>query len=147
MTENNMRFAIYIAIITVVLLEAPSFLPAAYAADPRTILARFETEAAAADPGFKADVVRGEDFFRRERTNSKGKIVSCTGCHTRNPKAVGETRAHKKIKPLAPVANPERFTDPKKVAKWFRRNCDDVLERECTAAEKADFIAFLLSVQ
>ena len=90
---------------------------------------------------------RGEDFFRRERTNSKGKIVSCTGCHTRNPKAVGETRAHKKIKPLAPVANPERFTDPKKVAKWFRRNCDDVLERECTAAEKADFIAFLLSVQ
>ena len=28
--------------------------------------------------------------------------------------------------------------------KWFRRNCNDVLSRECTAVEKADVLAWLL---
>ena len=36
-----------------------------------------------------------------------------------------------------------RFTDPAKTEKWFRRNCTEVLGRECSAAEKADFIQFL----
>jgi hypothetical protein len=40
--------------------------------------------------------------------------------------------------------NPERFTDTAKVDKWFRRNCKDVASRECTAAEKADMLAWLL---
>ena len=61
--------------------------------------------------------------------------------------AIGKTRAHKSIEPLAPVANRERLTDPAKVEKWFKRNCKDVLARECTAQEKADFLAFLISVK
>lgn len=122
-------------------------MPLASAATPQQILATYETEARNGDPNFKPGASRGEALFRLERNNTKGELVSCTTCHTQDPKAVGKTRAHKKIKPLAPVANPERFTDPKKVAKWFRRNCKDVLERECTAAEKADFIVFLMSVR
>ena len=47
------------------------------------------------------------------------------------------------IAPLAPAFNPERFSDPAKVEKWFRRNCNDVLSRECTAVEKADVLAYL----
>jgi len=33
------------------------------------------------------------------------------------------------------------------VEKWFKRNCKDVLARECTAQEKADFVAFLIAVK
>ena len=50
------------------------------------------------------------------------------------------------IAPLAPAFNPERFTETAKVDKWFRRNCNDVLKRECTAAEKADVVAWLLKL-
>ncbi|MFP5443986.1 MAG: DUF1924 domain-containing protein, partial [Betaproteobacteria bacterium] len=35
------------------------------------------------------------------------------------------------------------FTDTAKVDKWFRRNCNDVLSRECTAMEKADVLAYV----
>jgi hypothetical protein len=30
------------------------------------------------------------------------------------------------------------------VEKWFTRNCRDVLGRECTPAEKADIMAWLI---
>lgn len=79
-------------------------------------------------------------------TQASGEIARCTTCHTGNPKAVGTTRAHKPVEPLAPVANRERLTDPAKVEKWFKRNGRDVLARECTAQEKADFVAFLIGV-
>ena len=49
------------------------------------------------------------------------------------------------IEALAPAFNPRAFTDGAKVDKWFRRNCKDVLQRECSATEKADVLAFLLS--
>jgi len=51
------------------------------------------------------------------------------------------------VQPLAPAANGQRFTDPAKVEKWFRRNCNDVLGRECSAAEKADVLSWLLSLK
>jgi hypothetical protein len=53
----------------------------------------------------------------------------------------------KAIDPLAPAANPDAFTDAARVDKWFRRNCKDVLSRECTAAEKSDVVAFLLALK
>lgn len=46
---------------------------------------------------------------------------------------------------MAPRVNAKRFTNPAHVAKWFTRNCEDVLKRACTAREKGDFLAFLLS--
>jgi hypothetical protein len=49
----------------------------------------------------------------------------------------------KRIDPFSPAVNKERFTDSKKVEKWFKRNCTEVVGRECTAAEKADFIQFV----
>jgi cytochrome c peroxidase len=120
---------------------AASSLPV-MAGSPQTMLAMYQDQS-----GNQGSASRGEKFFFAKRTHSNGETVSCTTCHTENPKATGKTRANKLIDPIAPVANKERFTDPAKVEKWFKRNCKDVLERACTGQEKADFIAFMLSVK
>mgnify|MGYP000380230261 CR=1 FL=1 len=49
--------------------------------------------------------------------------------------------------PLAPAAHAERFTRADKVDKWFKRNCNDVLGRACTAQEKGDVLAYLTSLK
>jgi cytochrome c peroxidase len=126
------------SILGTILLLAPL---SAAAETPQQILAKYQQQAGG------ASAARGEKLFFAKVTNSKGESVSCTTCHTDNPKAIGKTRANKAIDPLAPVANRERFTDPAKVEKWFKRNCRDVLERECTVQEKADFVAFMISVK
>ena len=86
---------------------------------------------------------RGEAFYK-----AKAGDLSCGTCHGDSPKAHGRhATTNKDILPMAPVANAERFTDVAKVEKWFKRNCSDVLKRACTANEKGDFIAYLLSVK
>lgn len=90
---------------------------------------------------------RGEKFFRAERVNGKGDKVSCMTCHTDNAKKTGMTRANKVIEPMAPSVNPERFTDRTKIEKWFKRNCNDVYERQCTTLEKGDFMKYMLSIK
>jgi Domain of unknown function (DUF1924) len=97
--------------------------------------------AQAGAPG-KAD--RGQAFF----TAKHGKEWSCSSCHGQPPTAKGKhASTGKVIEPLAPAANPAAFTDAAKVDKWFRRNCKDVLARECSAAEKADVLAYLISLK
>ena len=94
-----------------------------------------------------ASVARGEKFFRSKFSGGKN-ADSCTACHTDNAKAVGShVKTNKVIDPLAPVAQKDRFTDPAKVEKWFKRNCNDVLGRACSAQEKADFTAYMISIK
>lgn len=88
----------------------------------------------------------GRRFFTGKRTHSSGETRSCATCHTENPSASGKTPVGKVIEPISPAVNKSRFTDPVKVEKWFARNCKWVLERECTAKEKGDYIAFMLSL-
>lgn len=91
-----------------------------------------------------ADVARGQRFF----VNQHGREWSCASCHHAPPNRPGEHAATgKRIKPLAPAFNPEAFTLQRKVDKWFKRNCGDVVGRECSAQEKADVLAYLLSVK
>ncbi len=98
----------------------------------------------AAQGGTAAQPARGQAFF----TTPHGKEWSCSSCHTTNPRVQGKhASTGKVIAPMAPAFNAERFTDAAKTEKWFRRNCNDVVGRECTAAEKADVIAFLLSLK
>jgi hypothetical protein len=124
------------------LLSLLAMLTGPAAADtPQQILAAYQQQAGS------ASAARGEKFFFAKVVQPNGETAGCTTCHTDNPKASGKTRAHKAIEPLAPIANRERLTDPAKVEKWFKRNCKDVLERECTVQEKADFVAFLISVK
>jgi hypothetical protein len=92
--------------------------------------------------GFSAQ--RGEEFFK----SAHGRDWSCASCHTTDPLAAGRhAKTNKEIAPLAPQANPERFTRPDKVEKWFRRNCNDVLGRPCTATEKGDVLVYLMSLK
>jgi mono/diheme cytochrome c family protein len=80
--------------------------------------------------------------------NTKGAELSCASCHTDSPKAAGKhATTAKEIAPLSPSVNAKRFTDAANVEKWFKRNCNDVFKRACTAQEKGDFIAYVLSVK
>lgn len=87
---------------------------------------------------------QGEVFFKSKH----GGDWSCASCHGATPVTDGKhASTGKTIKPLAPAANPDAFTDSAKIDKWFRRNCKDVLSRECSPAEKADVLAYLLTLK
>lgn len=118
-------------------------MPPVQAETTAEILALFKNDAAST-PGFQGfSAANGETFFKTKH----GGEWSCSSCHTDNPAALGKhAKTDKLIKPMAPAANPERFSDLAKVEKWFKRNCKDVLERECTAQEKGDVMTYLMSV-
>jgi cytochrome c peroxidase len=97
--------------------------------------------ATAGRPG-RAD--QGRVFFNAKH----GGDLSCASCHGTPPTQPGKhASTGKVIKPLAPAFNPQAFTDSARIEKWFRRNCKDVLSRECSAAEKADVLAYLISLK
>jgi hypothetical protein len=113
----------------------------ASAAGPASFLAGYQAEARKTDGAFAASAQRGAQFFNA----AHGNAWSCASCHGNPPTGAGKhAKTGKAIAPLAPAANVERFADAAKVEKWFRRNCNDVLGRACTSAEKADVLAFLL---
>jgi hypothetical protein len=108
------------------------------AAAPPDLLKSYETQSG------KANSARGEQFFNAKH----GKEWSCASCHENPPNH--DTKhivTGKVIKPLAPSANPARFTDEAKAEKWFKRNCNDVLGRDCSAQEKADALSWLMTIK
>ncbi len=117
---------------------------ASFAQSGTALLEGYRSLAAKEEPGFRDfSAQRGEKFF-----HAKTGDMSCAACHSDNPKAAGKhVKTGKAIEALAPVANPQRLSDPAKVEKWFKRNCNDVLQRACTAREKGDFVAWLVSVK
>ena len=91
-----------------------------HAATPQSFLEGYAQEAKAQNPAFKGFSVKaGESFYKQ----THGGDWSCSSCHTDNPTAVA------------------------KVNKWFKRNCNDVLKRECTAEEKGNLLTYLLSAK
>lgn len=120
------------------LLALAAVMPA-HAATPADLLAGY-----AAQAGKPAAPARGQQLF----TTTQGREWSCASCHAAVPSQAGKhASTGKTIGALAPAFNPERFTDPAKVEKWFRRNCNDVMARECTPAEKADVLAWLMTLK
>lgn len=122
----------------ILVLALVSFIGLAVSASPQEILKGYESQSGKASPA------RGEQFFNAKH----GKEWSCASCHESPPNH--DTKhivTGKVIKPLSPNANPERFVDQAKVEKWFKRNCNDVLARECTAQEKADVLSWLMTVK
>jgi len=122
-----------------------AMVAAAHAETPQNFLDTFAQEAKAQNPGFKGFSAKsGEVFYK----NKHGGDWSCSSCHTDNPAAEGKHAVTGKlIQPLSPNANAARFTDAGKVNKWFKRNCNDVLKRECTPEEKGNLLTYLLSVK
>ena len=108
------------------------------------ITATEQLAAYTAQAGAPAQAARGQALF----TSKHGKEWSCSSCHTATPTVEGKhATTGKAIAPMAPASNPERFADTAKAEKWFRRNCNDVMGRECTAGEKADILAWLLTLK
>jgi len=118
-------------------------LPLSALANP--ILESYRTSAKQENAAFKDfSVAAGQKLYTTVGPNQ----VSCSSCHTDSPKAEGKhAKTNKVIEPLAPSANPKRFTDAAQVEKWFKRNCNDALARACTTQEKGDFMAYVLSVK
>jgi hypothetical protein len=120
------------------LLTLASLLPA-HAITPAEQLSAYT-----AQTGAPAQAARGQKFFN----SRQGKDWSCASCHGASPTGPGKhASTGKLIAPLAPAVNPERFADSAKTEKWFRRNCNDVVGRECNAAEKADVLAWLITLK
>ncbi len=88
---------------------------------------------------------RGAKLFAGRHKGGKPETPSCTSCHGKSPADTGRTRAGKEIAPMALSISKERYSDARKVSKWFRRNCRSVLGRDCTPLEKGDFITFMES--
>ena len=122
------------------LVPAALALPAAAATTtPAALLAGYQAQAAK-----PADAERGRQLF----VSRQGGEWSCASCHQNPPTTAGRhAGTGKTIDALAPAFNPRRFSDEAKVEKWFRRNCKDVMERECTAGEKADVLAWLITLK
>lgn len=108
------------------------------------LLAGYAAAAKKEAPTFTAfSAADGEAFFMASHTGGKADTPSCTTCHTKDVRKAGQTRAGKLIEPMALSATPTRFQDPAKVEKWFGRNCNSVLGRDCTATEKGNIITWL----
>ncbi len=132
-----------VALVAAIALATLAGTPAAQT--PATLARHYEAIARSESPAFTGfSAARGRALFE----STHGNDWSCTSCHTRDPLAEGRhAKTSKPIAPLAPAANPDRFTGVDKVDKWFRRNCNDVMGRACTAQEKGDVLAYLMSLK
>ncbi|MDR2012606.1 MAG: DUF1924 domain-containing protein [Rhodanobacter sp.] len=126
-------------LLQVLALALVAAAPCVHAETSEQILDQYRTQA-----GTAPDPSRGQQFF----TSKHDHEWSCSSCHGDKPVQTGKhVVTGKSIGPLAPAFNQERFTNTAKVEKWFRRNCNDVVGRECTPAEKADVISWLLTLK
>lgn len=131
----------FVAGLLLISLAATLLASAAHAADtsPAAQLAQWSAQA-----GTPGNAARGQTFFNTKH----GGEWSCASCHGTPPTKDGKhANTGKVIAPLAPAFNAKAFTDTAKVDKWFKRNCNDVLSRECSAVEKADVLAYLNSLK
>ena len=119
------------------------FIASTAGATPATdeLFARYK-----ADGASNFDGERGAKNWNKKVAGEGGETMSCTTCHGDDLSKTGKHhKTGKVIQPMAPSANAERFTEVKKIEKWFKRNCNDAWGRECTSQEKGDFLKFLLS--
>ena len=128
-----------ILILPMLLATAP-----AWADTPLRSLVYYSAEAKRDQPGFVADSERGRSFVTRNWGVSQS-LSSCAACHGDQPRNSGRhALTGDPIPALSPALTPQRFSNPARVEKRFRRDCNEVLGRMCTAEEKADFIKFVV---
>jgi len=100
---------------------------------------------------FAPSVAEGKAFYHRKIAQFKGKDavsieVACASCHTSNPADTGKhILTGKSIAPLSPAVNKKRFSNLDKVEEKFTEHCNEIIGADCTAAEKANYIVFLLT--
>jgi hypothetical protein len=107
---------------------------------------KYASAAKAASPAFSGfSAARGKTLHTQAFAGGKADTPACTSCHGNDTRGAGRNPAGKAIEPMALSASPSRYTDPAKVEKWFKRNCNEVLGRECTPLEKGDWLSFMIS--
>lgn len=113
-------------------------------ADSRALLQQY-TEQGASTPSAQ----RGQEMWQKKFAGSgKFNERSCASCHTGDLSRAGKhVKTGKAIEPMSPRVNPARLSDNRKVEKWLLRNCKWTLGRECSAQEKADFLAYIKSAE
>jgi hypothetical protein len=121
-----------------------AFSSASFAGPREDQLAQYASAAKAADPTFAGfSAARGKTLHTQTFTGGKPDTPSCTSCHGTDPRASGRNATGRAIDPVALSATPTRYTDPAKVEKWFKRNCTEVMGRECSATEKGDWLSYM----
>jgi hypothetical protein len=130
------------------LLGMVAFSAQADVASAQKLADKYAGIAKTINPSFTSpSAEEGKVFFNRE-IGVKGKKVSCSSCHTTSPADNGkDVVTHKLIRPLSPVTNPKRFSDLDKVEEKFVQHCNDITGSDCTAQDKANFIAYLITVK
>lgn len=88
---------------------------------------------------------RGKALHNQAFAGGKPDTPACASCHGKDPRAAGRNPTGKAIEPVALSATPSRYADAAKVEKWFKRNCNEVLGRECTPQEKGDWLAYMVA--
>lgn len=122
-----------------------AFSSAALAGPREDLLAQYASAAKQANPAFTAfSAARGQALFEQKFSGGKPDTPSCTSCHGSSPRSTGRSPVGKVIEPMALSVTPTRYTDPAKVEKWFKRNCTEVIGRECTAQEKGDWLIYMV---
>ena len=124
---------------------ALSISGAAVAGPREDQLAAYAAAAKAANPAFAGfSAARGKTLHTQAFGLGKPDTPACTSCHGNEPRGAGRTPAGKAVEAMALSVSPTRYVDPAKVEKWFKRNCNEVLGRECSAQEKGDWLAFMV---
>lgn len=110
---------------------------------------QYAKHAQVTDPKFKATAEAGRDFYTKKYARRKdNKEESCSSCHTDNPLNKGKhVDTGKPIQPLSPVTNEARFKDLQKVETKFKKHCNNIIGRDCTPAEKSNYVTYLLSLK
>ncbi|HRF12408.1 MAG: putative heme protein [Candidatus Accumulibacter phosphatis] len=134
--------------VTVLLLAASlalMFSGAGIAGPREEQLDKYAGAARAASPAFAGfSAARGKTLHTQAFAGGKPDTPACTSCHGNDTRGAGRNPAGKSIEAMALSASPSRYNDPAKVEKWFKRNCHDVLGRECTPLEKGDWLTFMI---
>ena len=143
----------------------------ANAATPEEILQIYAAQARASDPkftGFSAE--EGKIFYTAPHVLKGVGVWSCASCHLKDMRY--SVKAHRTeipcrachvindwehpepkkaklrlIEPFAPSANVKRLTDPDRVEIFLKLNCLLLLKRECTAREKGDVLAYMMTIE
>jgi Domain of unknown function (DUF1924) len=142
--ENQMK---QLNILLVALLGLTAISAQASVANAEKLVLIYNTQAKGANPAYAgASAEEGKAFFNRKVKTTSGKEMACASCHTANPADNGKhALTHKTIKPLSPVVNAKRFADFEKVEAKFTQHCTEILGADCTPAEKANYITYVLT--
>ncbi len=134
-------------ILLVALLGLTAISAQASVANAEKLVMIYSTQAKGANPAYAgASAEEGKAFFNRSVKTKSGKEMACASCHTANPADNGKHAVTRKsIKPLSPVVNAKRFADFDKVEAKFTQHCVDIIGNDCTAAEKANYITYVLT--